>query len=68
MSEDTTKHIFEKFYQGDTSHMEKGNGLGLALAKRIVDIHNGEIDVLSELGNGSSFIVTLPNSNKHYYN
>ena len=68
MSEDTIKHIFEKFYQGDTSHMEKGNGLGLALAKRIVDIHNGEIDVLSELGNGSSFIVTLPNSNKHYYN
>ena len=68
MSEDTTKHIFEKFYQGDTSHREKGNGLGLALAKRIVDIHNGEIDVLSELGNGSSFIVTLPNSNKHYYN
>ena len=68
MSEETIKHIFEKFYQGDTSHMEKGNGLGLALAKRIVDIHNGEIDVLSELGNGSSFIVTLPNSNKHYYN
>ena len=68
MSEDTIKHIFEKFYQGDTSHREKGNGLGLALAKRIVDIHNGEIDVLSELGNGSSFIVTLPNSNKHYYN
>lgn len=68
MSEDTIKHIFEKFYQSDTSHREKGNGLGLALAKRIVDIHNGEIDVLSELGNGSSFIVTLPNSNKHYYN
>ena len=60
MDEDVQKHIFEKFYQGDTSHSAKGNGLGLALVKRIIDIHSGEIQVRSAPERGTEFIVTLP--------
>ena len=59
MSEETKKHIFEKFYQGDTSHSEKGNGLGLALVKRIVDLTNSSIIVQSEIGVGTSFTVSI---------
>ena len=60
MTEEVQKHIFEKFYQGDTSHRTEGNGLGLALVKRIVDLCGGKIEVNSSPGNGAAFAVTLP--------
>jgi len=60
MSEATVKRIFDKFYQADTSHSGEGNGLGLALAYRIVEKSRGTLTVSSELGKGSTFTVTIP--------
>ena len=59
MTAEVGAHIFEKFYQGDTSHSVQGNGLGLALVKRVIDILQGEIAVESAVGVGTAFTVKI---------
>ena len=53
------KHIFEKFYQGDTSHASEGTGIGLSIVKKIVSLHKGEVTV-SSTPSRTAFTVTLP--------
>ena len=62
IAEENIPKLFDKFYQVE-HHMirqEGGTGLGLAIVKRIVDLHKGKIDVKSEIGSGTTFIITFP--------
>ena len=60
VDEEAKKHIFDRFYQADSSHKEEGNGLGLALVKRIVDANKGRVTVENRIAGGCRFTVVLP--------
>lgn len=60
IQEEALKHIYDKFYQSDTSHKEEGNGLGLALVKKILDTAGGQIRAENRTEGGCRFIVTIP--------
>lgn len=60
MTEEVRRHVFEKFFQGDTSHGRKGYGVGLAIVRRAVALCQGRVEVESEENKGSVFRVTLP--------
>ncbi len=59
MEPGTMKHIFDRFYQGDSSRKTSGNGLGLALVKKIIELEHGCIEVESEKHKGSAFRIVL---------
>ena len=61
--DDDLPFVFEKFYKADKSHSEEGNGLGLSLVKRIIELHKGSIEIKSKIGLGTVVIVKLPIDN-----
>ncbi|MBQ4073065.1 MAG: HAMP domain-containing histidine kinase [Clostridia bacterium] len=63
ISKEDGARIFDKFYQGDTSHSQEGNGLGLPLVKKVIDVLGGKIMVQSELGKGTTFTIELVSKN-----
>ena len=68
MSKEVVSHIFERFYREDKARNVEGNGLGLAIVKSIVDLHNGKIDILSQVDVGTVFIVKLPIEKQKFMN
>lgn len=60
MDGETASRVFDKFYQGDVSHATSGNGIGLSIVQRVVQLHDGSIQVESAVGHGTKFIVQLP--------
>jgi signal transduction histidine kinase len=60
IDEKMKEHIFDKFFQGDSSHKGEGNGLGLSLVKKIVDIHGGDVSVENRSDGGCCFEISLP--------
>lgn len=64
MSSDAVEHVFEQFYQGDFENF-KGTGLGLALSKELIQLHQGEINVASEKGKGTCFTLSLKTGHAH---
>ncbi len=69
IAQEDLPHIFERFYRADKSRSKNqgGQGLGLSIAKWIVDSHHGKIEVKSKLGRGTKFIIYLPYGLKEYY-
>lgn len=64
ISAEQREHIFERFYKADSSRNRTfgGSGLGLAIVKKVIDLHQGEIQVESVVGNGTEFIISIPDS------
>ena len=60
ISEENLKHVFEKFFRADNVDSYEGIGLGLFIAKRVIELHGGSISVTSELLKGSTFQIHLP--------
>ena len=60
VSSSSITRIFDKFYQEDTSHSRNGNGLGLTIVKKIIDLHGGTINCNSIQGKGTKFTIILP--------
>jgi signal transduction histidine kinase/DNA-binding NarL/FixJ family response regulator/ligand-binding sensor domain-containing protein len=67
IARDQLEHIFDRFFQADSTyeHHQKGSGIGLAIAKEIIDLHHGKIDVHSREGKGTEFIIRLPLGDAH---
>ena len=66
MSKEVISHIFERFYREEKARSVEGNGLGLSIVKTIIDLHHGNIDVISQVDVGSTFIVRLPGERKAF--
>ena len=64
LDKEVVSHIFERFYREEKARSVEGNGLGLSIVKTIVDLHHGNIDVISQVDVGSTFVVKLPSERK----